>query len=403
MDKTFVTKFLGGKVGGGANVGTSLETIKKGDILLINTNTGAVLTGGGNDIANAPVISVVTCMEDGVPLVSKPIYGAALVSGSRQDYSAPVQEVRGFGYSSVNTAGNISSVSELTTYTGAIVFDTESRLLANKQDRLDFSVESETGGYDAAVKIVRDINREADVNPHVTGKRYIKATVKTNGTEANIGTAATATVISRSREVVFGAAHGLSVGNIVMFPNGGTYKVASVPNTTTIMLDYPYQGDSEVYPADTAKSLTSVDLYGVQLDAYELERISKDDEYNIVKFSVALSNGLAGLEDTEITAYTRGQGSGWETRDLEVKHLGWNGYSDRNNTKRLDFPFFTDFDRNYDVVSLYYEESIRGDFYNNNDAPNGVLLVFDAAASTQKDAVMAILAPWAASGGIDLS
>ena len=69
----YVTSFVNGKVGGIADVGTSLETITKGDILVINADTGAVLTGAGNTVSTAPRIALAYCVVDGYPIISNVI------------------------------------------------------------------------------------------------------------------------------------------------------------------------------------------------------------------------------------------------------------------------------------------------------------------------------------------
>lgn len=83
-----VRSFVGGKAGGGANVGTSLETIKKGDILIVDYNSGSVLTGTGNTISTSPVIVLVSCIEDGKPIISGPIYGHNQLTGGKSAYVA---------------------------------------------------------------------------------------------------------------------------------------------------------------------------------------------------------------------------------------------------------------------------------------------------------------------------
>ncbi|WP_428743148.1 hypothetical protein [Tenacibaculum sp.] len=397
-----VTSFVGGKSGGGANVGTGLSNIKKGDILILNADTGEVLTGGGNTITTAPNIAFASCVKDGIPIISGVINGKALKAGSRQAYVAPVPQVSAFGYSSVNTAATIPAAgSEYQTFSGAIVYDSELRIRPNRQERHEFSAYSK-GGYDLAKNLVLDINRDVDTNPRIAGDKLFTAVVTANGSQANIGTAATATVIKGSTKVTFSSAHGLSIGDIIYFPNGGVYTVYAVPSTTVITLDYAYIGASEVYLADTVKELTTVTLYGVQVTAKLLERENPVDQYSQIKFTIGLSENF-NLKEDVVTAYVRGVGSGWQVRDKEVSCLGWMGYTDRNDTKRNEYSFSTEVDKNYVTVSLSSEVGIQLDLQQNGVAPVTAFLAFDNAASTQLDAVMAILTPWAATGGIDLS
>ena len=397
-----VTSFVGGKSGGGANVGTGLSNIKKGDILILNADTGEVLTGTGNTVTTAPNIAFASCVKDGIPIVSGVINGKALKAGSRQAYAAPVAQVSAFGYSSVNTVATLPAAgSEYQSFSGAIVYGTELRLQPNRQARHEFSAYSK-GGYDLAKLLVLDINRDVDTNPRIAGDKLFTAIVTANGSQANIGTTATATVIKGSTKVTFSSAHGLSIGDIVYFPGGGVYTVAAVPSTTVITLDYAYVGPSVTHAADTAKELTSVTLYGVQVSAKLLEKENPVDSYSQIKFEIGLSENFNLSEDV-VTSYVRGYGSGWQVRDKEISCLGWMGYTDRNDTKRAEYPFSSSLDANYVTVSISSEVPILLDLQQNGVAPTAAFLAFDNAASTQLDAVMAILTPWAASGGIDIS
>ena len=123
--KNFVTSFVVGKSGGGANVGTGLESIKKGDILIVDYMTGNVLTGTSNTVTTSPIIAIAYCMEDGKPMLSGPIYGKSLVAGGKTAYVAPVQQVNGVGYTSVSTGSKLPTVSTAETINVSVVVPTE--------------------------------------------------------------------------------------------------------------------------------------------------------------------------------------------------------------------------------------------------------------------------------------
>lgn len=394
-----VTSFVGGKSGGGANVGTGLDSIKKGDILIINADSGAVLTGTSNTISTAPKIAFASCVKDGVPIISGVVNGRKLTEGSTTDYVATVPSVKAFGYSSVNTAATLPAAgSESVEWSGAIAFQTDLRLHPNKQDRIDFNVWSK-GGYDLGAKIAQDINRDTDENPRIGGEKYFTAELLTDGTKANIGTTATVAVGNGHKTATFSSAHGLAAGDIVYFPGGGTYTVAAVPSTTTITLDYAYQGVTETIAADTAKKVTVITKYGIQVTAATLEPTNPVDKFSQITFEIGLAEIFELTEDV-VTAYVRGIGSGWMTRGKEIAHLGTMGYTDRNDTKRNEYPFSTSLDANYNTTSLSSIADIDLDLEQSGDAPQAVFIAFDEAVDTQKTAVLAILTPWAATGGI---
>ena len=397
----FVTSFVVGKSGGGANVGASLETIKKGDILVVDYQSGAVLTGVNNTVDTSPVIALAHCIEDGVPIISGPIYGQKLIGGSREAYSAPVLTKKAIGYSSTATTEALPALSKEEVFNVGIVLKTDLRLHANKQDRIDMSVVSR-GGYDLARKIVNQMAAPSDINPKIPGNQLIEAFVTTDGTATVIGTDATATVTKGLKGVTFSDVHGLTAGAYVYFPNGGVYLVADVPSTKVITLDAAYAGESEVYAKDTVKEQKNAAGFGVQFNANEIKRTNPVDQYGQLDFEIGLSDNF-NTTVSIVATYSPGVGTGWQVRDKEVATLGWAGYTDRRDTMRAEYPFQSDLNKNYLTVNISSLAPVRGDFYKTEDAPQATFIAFDNAAATQSTAVLAILTPWAASGGVDIS
>lgn len=397
----FVNSFVGGKDGGTANVGTSLETIKKGDILVVDYNSGAVLTGTGNTVDTSPVIAIAYAVEDGQPILSGPIYGQHLVAGGRNPYTAPVMTKKGFGYTSASTGDALPVETEMTNFSVAVVYPTELRLQPNRQHRDDVTVRS-LGGYDLAKKLFQYFNGLSDINPRLYSKQYVTPTVTSDGTDANIGTAATATVVNGDATVTFSAAHGLSAGTFVYFPNSGVYKVASITSTTVIELDSPYMGVSETYVADTVQERADAASFGFTLEAIEQKRTNPVDQYDQVNFEIGLSENF-GVSPVTITEYVPGVGTGWQVRDMEIRCMGWTGGTDRRDPMRAEYPFQTKIDKNYLTAEISSIAPVRGSLEQTLDGPQSVFLAFDTTAATQSTAVLAILTPWAESGGIDLS
>ena len=399
--KNFVTSFVVGKSGGGANVGTGLESIKKGDILIVDYMTGNVLTGTSNTVTTSPIIAIAYCMEDGKPMLSGPIYGKSLVAGGKTAYVAPVQQVSGVGYTSVSTGSKLPTVSTAETFNVSVVVPTELRLAPNRQVRYDYSVVS-LGGYDLARQIKMNVNADADINPHLPGNELFYANVTANGTQSNVGTAATATVTKGTNKVTFSAVHGLSAGAVLYFPKAGVFKVATVVSTTVVNLDAPYHAESEVIAADTVKSLATVTSYGFTIHAKEIKRTNPVNTYDQVFFEIGLSENF-GLAPVVVTAYKRAVGAGWQLRDKEVSCMGWNGYTDRRDVMRAEYPFQTELAKNYLTVELSSIAPVQGDLQQTLEGPQSVFIAFDNAASTQSTAVLAILAPWSLSGGVSLA
>lgn len=402
MSKNFVTDFIGGKQGGTGNVGTGLGDIKAGDMLVVNAQTSAVLTGGGNDIDNAPEIAIAYAYVDGMPIVSSTIYGRKMANASDTAFRAKSLQVSELGYSATNPGLTLPAEGEdEQVFSGAIVFPTDLRIVANRQDRIEFEAYSK-GGYDLAAKWSQDINRDSDENPKLGKLGYVHSEVTVDGTAANIGTSATATVHNGSKKVTFSSAHGLAAGDYVVFPGAGAYTVASVTSTTVIVLDYPYGGLSTVHAADTAKKHTSVTKFGLKISANEIVYTNPVDRYNQIKFEVGVSEN-AEVSEVVATPYDPGTGEGWHVRGKEIDCMGWKGYTDRNNTKRQEFPFSTNINAKYNVIEMASIAPVRGDMQQSFEGPTAVCLAFDNAASTQYTALKAILAPWLASAGVPIT
>ena len=399
--RNFVTSFVAGRAGGGANVGTELENIRRGDIFIINYDTGAILSGSGNTIVNTPVIAIVSCIEDGVPIVSGPIFGNRLAGGSTSPFVAPVFTIKGFGFTAASTASTLPTFATPQIFNFNVVLKDNLRLLSNRQSRFDYSVQS-TGGYDLALRAKSAVNSVADVNPRMPGQALFSASISTNGSQANIGTAATSTVVRGSRRVVFSSAHGLTAGAFVFFPRTGTFRVDSVTNTTTIMLDAPYHAISETLGATVAKVLSTVTQFGIEIVANEVRYTNPVDQYNQIDFEIGLSENF-GLREVTVAAYNPGRGLGWQVRDKEVSCLGWVGHTDRLCAVRTSYQFQSVTALNYRTTEISSIAPVIGDLQQTLDGPQSVFIAFDNAAATQSNAVLAILAPWALSGGVNLS
>ena len=390
--------FVNGKAGGTVNVGTSLETIKKGDILVINADTSAVLTATNLTVSAVPRIALAYCIVDGFPIISNVIDGTKSLAGSTSDYVAPAYAKKSFGYSSVNTGASLPAVgTELKNFTGAVIFNTELRIRPNRQDRLDFAVQS-LGGYDLAAKTAKDINRQIDTNPKLDGPKSVTAFVRTD-IATNI--VPTVSVVKGSNIITFSADPTLAAGAYVQTPNGGTYKIVSKTSATIAVLDYTYQGPTEVVATTLAKSGTPT-KWGVEVVANQIVRTNPVEQYNQVNFDIALSENYASIVDV-ITAYNPGIGTGWQVSDVEVSCMGNMGYTDRRDTMRNPYPFTTVDSSTYKTTTITSKPLIRGDFHKMDGAPMGVFIAFDKAGSgAQATAVLAILTPWAASAGVTI-
>jgi hypothetical protein len=404
----YVTTFVHGKAGGGANTGTTLETIVKGDILILDYDTQAVLSGTGNTITNHPIVQLAYCFEDGVPILTGPIHGSLLKSGGKNAYSAPVMAKKGFGYTSASLTSTLPALGATKIdYSGAIVYNTDLRLHPNRQDRLDFAVQS-YGGYDLAKKLKLDINRSSDINPRLEGNKNVVANVTSNLSTAIGLVGLTYAVAKGTKTVTFSAAHSLTAGYYVTLADGYTYRIASVGAGNTAILDTVYAGATVTAATSnlsfkSADAVTEPTLIGVEVTALPIVYSNPVDKYNQRYFTIALSEKFTGLTEVTVASYAPGVGTGWQTRDVEIACMGNMGYTDRLDPMRAPYPFQTVIASNYYTVGLTAGTPVRDDLGKTMISPMGIFIAFDNAAATQKTAVMAILAPWALSGGVTLT
>ena len=399
-----VTTFITGKQTGADNTGSTLETMVKGDLLLINYDTLAVLSGAGNTIANAPVIAIAYCKEDGVPLISNPIYGKSLTGGGSTAYAAPAYAKKGFGYTSASTTATLPAVgSTEIEWSGALVFPTDLRLRPNKQSRLEFNVYSK-GGYDLALKLKSDINRMSDVNPRLDGNKLVVANISSNLTTVIGAVGVTYAVTKGTKTVTFSAAHGLVQGSYVKLADGYTYRVASLGTGNVLYLDSAYLGATVTAATSnlsfkSADGVTEPSLIGIEIVANPIVINNPVDKYDQVDFTIGLSKAFGSLAEVVITAFGLGAGTGQQIRDFEISCMGWDGYTDRRDPMRQAYSFQSNLSLPYNTVSVSSKLPVT-DYGNPVDAPVSVLLAFYNTVATQRTTFMGILTPWLASGGV---
>ena len=395
----FVTSFVNGKAGGGGNTGTTLEGIVKGDILVINADSSAVLTATNLTVSAVPRIALAYCLVDGYPIISNVIDGTKALSGATNAYVATAYAKKSIGYNATsNASGSLPAVgTTLQNFSGAIVLKTELRIRPNRQDRIDFAVQS-LGGYDLAAKTAKDINRGIDTNPKLDGPKPVTAFVRTD-ISTTIG-AFTVAVTKGSKIITFSADPTLVAGAYIQTVAGGTYQIVSKTSATVAVLDYPYAGPTATIGSGLMVKGTPT-KWGVEVVANPITKTNPVEQYNQLDFDIALSANYASTP-LVVTAYNPGTGNGWQVEGVEIACMGTAGYSDRRDTMRNPYPFTTVISSNYKTTTLNSMPLIQGDFQKLQGSPVGVFIAFDNAAPTQSTAVLAILTPWAASAGVTI-
>lgn len=384
-----VTKILVGKSGGTANVGTALNNIKKGDIFLMNYETGAKLAGTGNTIKNTPAIQVVAGMGNGVFKASAPMYGKELTAAIGNDFVPDAAHVMSIGYN--GTSGALTALAN-ETYTGTIVYHDDLRLIANRQTRTVFShfTGENTDVYDLAAAIRNDVNMQSD--------RYVDAAINANGTATAI--AQTASVSRGSKVVTFNGAHGATLGGLLKFPGAGIYKVAKVVSTSKVELDFGYQGASDVFGSGEVSRLASTTMYGVTFTGIEIPT-RHIDKYQHVTFEVGLSENFGIVPSLDVRG-DKGYGLPIQIKEMELACSAMEGYTDHRSFDREPFNYQVDMgEAGYKTINLNGETVLESDLQSNISLPISTTIAFSSTADTQLDAFLAILNPYLESAGLN--
>jgi hypothetical protein len=159
---------------------------------------------------------------------------------------------------------------------------------------------------------------------------YLKFEVVSNGTLAAIGSA-TLAATNGSRLLTYSAAHSLVVGDLV-FIAGATYKVATVPSTTTVTLNIAFQGTTVAALATgttyatTHGKLTVATSFGVRLTGVPANfDVNQMRDYYANRFTTTFSDS-----SVLITVSGAQNGNGvWQQVAMD-EYLSY-GYEGQNN------------------------------------------------------------------------
>lgn len=389
----------------GANTGTSLQNIANGDMLVLNslnanlTGSPTVSGAAGNDAIR---------IAQGLPAVngksqfrlSSKIIGKNITSWKKKVFAAPVQQVRYWGY---NGVGGALALEDSTEYRFRLRV-TNSRHQVTPHQAPETSMFYTTGStadnYAAASSFASKIN----ANSSRTLRAKFRAGVISDGAITEFGATLVTTLINGSKVVSIAVPHSLSVGALVAF-RGVVYKVAEVPTTSTLVLDRPYSGITEVIdPATTVDLVGTIVVgdYGLKVEALAIPTKAVD-LYQHTEFDGFLApiNGDLGQEETKTNvAAIVGSGYWEQVRDMEFFAAGYRGI-----TNRVQFPIdeFNPIAISTGTYTLYVIEHYEDVNVAHNPVRNPIqtVLAFDiSGATTKAAAVEAILDSYMQSVGL---
>lgn len=177
--------------------------------------------------------------------------------------------------------------------------------------------------YTVLASIVSQLNGDYDYE-RTQPDRFVLAEIQGNGTRT--ATAANAVVVNGSKSVTV-TAHALTAGTIVSFVNV-IYKIASVVDANTFLLDRPYAGASATVTAGTSTTTASSMAYtsGTTLLGVRLTGLT-----DATHFTVAGNQGLTTSTVTTVTNWLLGSGYGAAIADMEKEGRFFDGVGSTPN------------------------------------------------------------------------
>jgi hypothetical protein len=262
---------------------------------------------------------------------SNAIYGKGLKKYAGIDGSQGNEQIYHIGY-----VGSGSQNLDVTAGNDFYVHITNTFNDMQYSEQLDRRTYFSTFAVPTAEKVAADITKQICIDPG----SHIRAEMLNSGSAAAFGAGITATVVNDGRSVSFSSAHSLVAGDYVRIGTTtvasgiGTgipvYKVASVPSTTTIILEWPYQGPSQSNldaNADCGK-LTAGANFGIRLTGETLDYRLDFFKFMRVTFKVGLS-GLGSTVLTKTQEMSLGRGDGRQVAEIESFAQGFDGPMNR--------------------------------------------------------------------------
>jgi hypothetical protein len=343
-------------VGDGTNTGTTVATMVKGDLLLLNASDRAPWSSGDAVIAG--------CNDSGV-YFSTPIKAANI---KWSGYKAPVTYApKEITFLLAESAYGSTSASS--TYSLGIQIKEDLRMgTYNKNTEVIASHTTPSTAVSTIHEVASTLAKGFAANPLTSaGSPYDLVKVVR---EAVAGT--TMTALANNATVTLGArevsctAHALTVGSIVNL-GGNVYLVESVRSANIFGLDTAYQGPSATLTAGTtagtsaAGSMSSVQVGNIRFRFTAIDQTQQNryDQFRNVEFDVIYPKGWTASTSvpTLVNATTQPVGSYRQVRDLEEK-----AYTNANPLINYrEFPFQTfpiNADptlNNYGVFTLVYD------------------------------------------------
>jgi hypothetical protein len=346
-------------VGDGTNTGTTVATMVKGDLLILNASDKTPYTSGSDDIV------VAACTDKGV-IYSTPIKKANVVYTSYVTASSATE-------ATATAAVGAADLTASTTYSIGVQIKEDLRMgTYNKNTEIigsyttPASVVAPGDGF-FKMEMASTIAKGFAANPLTSAGspyqlvnvfRQVFATSLTGVTAAGQNL----TVTKGSRIVTFtGSLHIGLVAGVAINLGDSSYLVEKV-ESGKITLDTAFQGTSATVTSGTGSTAaayytaTLPDTFTFEFDGIAQTQKNRYDQFRMVDFVVITPKGNdAGLITVSATAPTLPVGSYRQVRDLEEK--AYTNATPLINYREFpfeDFALNADSTKSYDIFTITY-------------------------------------------------
>lgn len=297
-------------IGDGSTTGTSLATIKKGDLLLADKYGNVINTAAAaGALKKDAELQIISCVKDGNPVKSSVISGMMTASYLGQDYVAKTEQVTFLGFDGTSGDG-IQSEAD-TSYRLRTIINDDYRI-GHRQTVINasYTTGASTTAEDLAYNIAFIFGQKE--YEHNYAENFVKLERVSDGTRTAF--AATITV-EKDSKVVACAGHGLAVGQIIKI-KGASYVIAEV-DTNEFTLDLKYKGETETIATSDSDSgsYASVTKWGFKLTGLEIDSVVEMaendplDNYEWVNFKAIFGISNDAQADAYVAKETTTKGS----------------------------------------------------------------------------------------------
>lgn len=389
----YVNRVIVGKSTGGANTGSTLAAITRGDILVLGEDMSILANGADKQPCYVVVGTGVTANPF---IMSSLIHPIDSMKVNQKTTRAAAAQVSYVGWN--GTVGNITVPAVGDIAEVILAFKDRLRLIANRQTRLVLNAAAiTTDRYDICALLEAQSRFSSPHSDPYGVQVDILAVGTTTVYDYDI------TVVKGSNKVtsLTGTKHDtgtdLIVGDVMAFDNID-YKVTAI-NTLVITLDRPFKGTSGVVDnlnIDVKKTITAA---GLKFTGLASPKNNADiDVYENVVFEVGqgvkdADTGIIGTFGAVdyATAADLGQGIYEQVKKMEFDVQGYLGNTNLTQWPVHSFDYHAVSGIAYDIVNINSFDEHEGDLQSQMKSPVGLTIAFSSSASTQRNAVLTIL------------